>query len=142
MLIFRRPGRLGLATMLAATALLCIGSAAAAKTVYVDGVNGNNAWDGLCEDWDGGTCGPKKTIQAGIDVAVDSDEVIVADATYTGVGNRDLYLNGKAIWLHSENGPDNCIIDGTNNAIPAFSFYAAGPATVIDGFMVAKFASC
>ncbi len=30
------------------------------------------------------------TIQEGIDAAVDGDEVVVADGTWTGVGNRNL----------------------------------------------------
>jgi len=38
------------------------------------------------------------TIQAAIDAAVDGvDEVVVADDTYSGVGNYDLNFRGKAI---------------------------------------------
>jgi len=51
------------------------------------------------------------TIQNAIDVAKDSDTVIVADGTYTGPGNRDIDFLGKAITVRSENGPENCIID-------------------------------
>ena len=46
-------------------------------TIYVDGTNGNDAWSGLCDSWQGGSCGPKRTIQAGINVAVLGDTVIV-----------------------------------------------------------------
>ena len=51
------------------------------------------------------------TIQAAIDACVDGDKVVISDGVYTGDGNRDLSLGGKAITIHSENGPGNCIID-------------------------------
>ena len=50
-------------------------------------------------------------IQAGINDANDGDEVIVADGTYTGPGNRNIDFIGKDIIVRSENGALNCIID-------------------------------
>ncbi len=47
-------------------------------------------------------------VDAGINGVV---EMIVADGTYTGVGNKDIHFGGRAITLRSENGPGNCIID-------------------------------
>ena len=102
------------------TALLV--PAVMSDTIYVDGVNGNDDWDGLCETWDGGTCGPKKTIQAGVDVAENSDEVILADAVYSGPGNLGIPFAGKAIKVCSRNGPENCIIDADYADIGIFGF--------------------
>ena len=50
-------------------------------------------------------------IQAAIDDANDGDEVVVADGTYTGPGNRNIDFLGKDIIVRSENGAVNCIID-------------------------------
>jgi len=52
------------------------------------------------------------TIQSAVDAATNGDTIIVLDGTYMGNGNRDIDFNGKAITLKSEDGSDNCIIDG------------------------------
>ena len=84
----------------------------AEKTYYVNNITGSDTYDGLAASYDG-THGPKLTIQAGIDATVSgwSYTVLVSDGMYTGDGNRDLDLKGKAIVLASENGAENCIID-------------------------------
>jgi hypothetical protein len=116
---------------------------APADTIYVDGVNGNDAWDGLCEVWDGETCGPKKTIKAGIGAADNGDEVIIADAIYTGAGNKNMDYAGKTITVHSANGPENCIIDCAGGADPVFQFvHGETPASVLDGVTVKNCYGC
>jgi len=50
-------------------------------------------------------------IQDGIDLIMTGGTVHVADGTYTGVGNRNLDFNGRALTVKSENGPHGCIID-------------------------------
>ena len=99
----------GVVTAIAAVGLVAAG-AHAGSNVYVNGDCGSNAWSGtspVCSAPDG----PKATIKAGINAAVDGDEVVVADGLYTGSGNRELDFGGRDLVVRSANGPDNCIID-------------------------------
>jgi hypothetical protein len=106
--------------------------------IYVNGTMGDDAWDGLCEVWDGGACGPKATIQAGINAAVDSNIVVVADGAYAGAGNKNLELAGKAIVVHSRNGPAACIIDCENDG-RGFHFHAGETSvSVVEGFTITR----
>ncbi len=84
--------------------------------------------------WDGS--GDHSTIQAGIDAAVDRDEVLVCPGTYTGPDNRDLDFAGKAITVRSTGGPATTIID-CQGAGRGFHFHSGeGPASVVEGFTI------
>jgi len=76
------------------------------------------------------------TIQAGIDAANDGDEILVADDTWTGAGNKNLDFGGKAITLSSENGPDNCIIDCENDGRGFYFHSGEGSDSVVSGFTI------
>ncbi len=61
--------------------------------------------------------GGYETIQAAIDACEDFDTVVVAEGTYSGSGNRNISLRGKAITVRSSNPDDpdvvnNTVIDG------------------------------
>ncbi|MHC4501131.1 MAG: S8 family serine peptidase, partial [Planctomycetota bacterium] len=76
------------------------------------------------------------TIQAAINGASDGDTVWVADGTYAGEGNFDIDFKGKAITVRSENGPENCIIDGQREK-RGFDFHSGEDEnSVLDGFTI------
>lgn len=76
------------------------------------------------------------TIQAGIDAAVAGDTVLVADGTYTGSGNKNLDIKGKAITVQSENGPNSCIIECEGNGRGFYFHNAEGQNSVVSGFTI------
>jgi len=76
------------------------------------------------------------TIQAAINDANNFDMVIVADGTYTGVGNRDIDFLGKAITVRSANGPENCIIDCQDSGRGFYFHNNESPDSVLDGLTI------
>ena len=93
-------------------------------------------------DEDGTIEHPFDAIQQAIETAVSGDTVVVLRGTYTGDGNRDLDLQGKAITLRSEdpNDPNLVTIDcgGTAKELHrGFEFHSyETPSSVLDGLTV------
>ncbi len=78
------------------------------------------------------------TIQDAIDACfLPGDEVVVADGTYSGPGNRKLDPKGKKITIRSASGnPQNCILQ-CNGSGPGFYLHSGEDAsTVIEGFTI------
>jgi len=76
------------------------------------------------------------TIRSAIDAAKDGDTVLVADGTYTGVGNRNIDFQGKRITLRSENGPERCIIDCEGKGRGFYFRRNEKADSVVDGFTI------
>ncbi len=81
--------------------------------------------------------GDFRCIQEAIDAAVNGDEVVVADGTYTGACNKNLDFQDKAITLRSESGNrDACIIDCEN--VGRFASFGAGDTAVVQSITVMR----
>ena len=76
------------------------------------------------------------TIQEAIDAAFNGDTVLVADGTYTGIGNKNLDFSGKAITVTSENGPFDCTIDCENDGRGFYFQSGETSNSVLSGFTV------
>ncbi|HIJ52583.1 MAG TPA: hypothetical protein HPP66_05440 [Planctomycetes bacterium] len=76
------------------------------------------------------------TIQAAIDAAVDGDVIIVADGTYTGTGNKNLDLGGRAITVRSQNGPQFATIDCEKDGRAFFFHTGEDQSAIVEGFAI------
>ena len=85
--------------------------------------------------------GDQPTIQAGIDAAINGDEVVVADGPYTGSGNVNLDFGGRLITVRSASGdPVLCIIDCQSAPQTRGFLFQSGEtaAAMVDGFTIAN----
>ncbi len=78
------------------------------------------------------------TIQAGIDIAIDGDTVLVADGIYEGKGNVNVDFRGKQITVRSIGGAEKTIIDcGEVQDTRGFLFNSGETnTTILDGFTI------
>ncbi|MCZ6852472.1 MAG: T9SS type A sorting domain-containing protein [Gammaproteobacteria bacterium] len=81
--------------------------------------------------------GDAPTIQAGIDSAAAGDTLLLANGTYTGVGNREMNYQGKAITVRSEGGsPALCVIDCESMGYGFLFNSGEGAASLLEGITV------
>ena len=79
---------------------------------------------------------PFDSIQEAVDAAMDGATINFLDGTYTGLGNRDIDLYGKAITLCSVNGAAKCIIDCQGSG-RGFDFHSGETQqTIVAGFTI------
>lgn len=83
---------------------------------------------------------PFRTIQKGINAAVNGDTVLVKNDTYSGVGNRNLTFFGKRITVRPTVEGGVCYIDGENTFNYGVRFSSGETAeTVLDSFTFFNF---
>jgi hypothetical protein len=83
--------------------------------------------------------GDAPSIQAGIDSTTAGDTVLVADGTYTGIGNRGIRYNGKSLTVMSESGdPTLCTVDCSYLARGFIFDPGDGPGAVLEGITITR----
>jgi len=100
---------LSLCTLLFLVSMTTMDTSSAASTLYVNNDTGNDDWDGTSATYQGGTIGPKATIQNASDEVDPDGTVNVASGTY----NENLLIT-RSLSLIGEN-RDTTIIDGGGN---------------------------
>ena len=81
--------------------------------------------------------GDQPTIQAGVDAAMDGDEVVVAPGTYF----ENVVVGNQIVTLRSSGGPTVTTIDGTVNQVSEQALRITGGTVNIDGFTMIRSAN-
>ena len=71
-----------LCILLIVVSMSALETSSAASTLYVNNATGNDDWDGTSATYQGGTVGPKATIQNATDTVDPEGTVNVASGTY------------------------------------------------------------
>jgi parallel beta-helix repeat protein len=86
---------------------------------------------------DGSVRHPYDAIQEAIEAAFNGDVVVIADGTYSGLGNKDLDFGGRAITVRSVSGDPNAAIIDCQGAGRGFYFHTSETSSsIIDGLTV------
>jgi len=85
--------------------------------------------------------GDVPTIQAAILAAADGDTIELEDGVFSGAGNRDISLMGKAVLVRSQNGdPEQCILDAQASFADQHGVFRfvnqEGPNTILEGLTI------
>ena len=80
-------------------------------------------------------------IQDAIDVAENGDEILVMPGDYFGSGQNGsgdsvVRMNGKSVWLHSSNGPEQTVINGLGKMRGIMCVDGETSGTHIQGFRI------
>lgn len=92
---------------------------------YIDGTDGNDAWDGTVGTWTGGTTGPKKTW--GLDMETGNWHVYCKRGTTIDISNADLDHTGTD-WLTEDYGDTSLakpILQQSSTKTNSWSFVAS-----------------
>lgn len=77
------------------------------------------------------------TIQAAVDTATGlTDTISVAPGTYTGLGNRDIVIQSKCVYIQSRAGASETVIDCQHAGRAFYLLDAFNLRSIIDGFTI------
>ena len=79
------------------------------------------------------------TIQSAVNAASNGDTVLIADGTYTGLGNVDIDFGGKNLTITSQHGPDSTIIECEGSTDPGhrgFYLHSGETTALISGLTI------